>query len=519
MLFRRIDDPQLAQYAYLIGCQRTGEAIVFDPERDIDRYVDAARREGLRIVAVAETHIHADFLSGAREFADRIGARVYVSAEGGPEWQSAWVGPYAHTLLRNGDTFKVGNIEFKAWHTPGHTPEHMSYIVFDRGGAGGAGGTGGTGGDAPIGLISGDFVFVGDLGRPDLLETAAGLQGIAAPSAHTLWKSAREFVRQPDYMQVWPAHGAGSACGKALGAVPQSTVGYEKLTSPILQLVGDEQAFVDDILSGQPEPPMYFARMKAQNRDGVAVLGEVPSPPVVDDINFAARNSVTVDLAKLTDPKRTVMIDTRPWAAFRQGHVPGALHAPISKIFPTIVGSYVDPVRDPARDIALICEPSQADALVRDCVRIGLDRVVAVIPPAAIKGSAASATAPDMSVQELAAAMKGAMSSPTAGKATAAPFVLDVRGAAEFASGAIQGAKHCAYPRLPTIAASLPRDRPVLVHCAKGGRSAAATAYLRGLGIDAVNIAGGFDAWRAAGLPVHTPAGLAQASCSSGSCG
>lgn len=509
MLFRRIDDPQLAQYAYLIGCQRTGEAIVFDPERDIDRYVDAARREGLRIVAVAETHIHADFLSGAREFADRIGAHVYVSAEGGLEWQSAWVGPYAHTLLRNGDMFKIGNIEFKAWHTPGHTPEHMSYIVFDRGG------TGSSGGDAPIGLISGDFVFVGDLGRPDLLETAAGLQGIAAPSAHTLWKSAREFVRQPDYMQVWPAHGAGSACGKALGAVPQSTVGYEKLTSPILQLVGDEQAFVDDILSGQPEPPMYFARMKAQNRDGVAVLGGVPSPPVVDDINFAARNSVAVDIAKLTDTKRTIMIDTRPWAAFRQGHVPGALHAPVSKMFPTIVGSYVDP----ARDIVLVCEPSQSDALVRDCIRIGLDRVVAIIPPAAIKGTAASATAPDMSVQELAASANVSSTSAATASANAEPFVLDVRGAGEFAAGAVKGAVHCAYPRLPTIAKSLPRDRPVLVHCAKGGRSAAAAAYLRSVGVDAVNVAGGFEAWRAAGLPVHIPAGAAQVSCSSGSCG
>ena len=134
MLFRQIDDPKLAQYAYLIGCQRTGEAIVCDPERDIDRYVDAAAREGLRIVAVAETHIHADFLSGARELAEKVGAHVYVSGEGGPDWQSKWVGSYKHTLLKDGDVFRVGNIEFKAVHTPGHTPEHMSYLVTDRGG-------------------------------------------------------------------------------------------------------------------------------------------------------------------------------------------------------------------------------------------------------------------------------------------------------------------------------------------------------------------------------------------------
>jgi len=159
MLFRQIDDPKLAQYAYLIGCQRTGEAIVFDPERDVDRYVDAATREGLRIVAVAETHIHADFLSGARELAERVGAHVYVGGEGGPEWQSKWVTAYGHTPLRHGDEFMVGNIRFRALHTPGHTPEHVSYLVTDVGG----------GATEPMGIITGDFVFVGDLGRPDLL--------------------------------------------------------------------------------------------------------------------------------------------------------------------------------------------------------------------------------------------------------------------------------------------------------------------------------------------------------------
>lgn len=472
MLFRRIDDPQLAQYAYLIGCQRTGEAIVFDPERDVDRYLDAARREGLRIVAVAETHIHADFLSGARELAERVGAHVYVSAEGGPDWQSRWVGPYKHTLLRDRTSFKVGNIHFTALHTPGHTPEHMSYLVYDRGGSSG---------EAPMGLLSGDFVFVGDLGRPDLLESAAGMTGIAEPSAHALWRSAREFVQLPEYLQVWPAHGAGSACGKALGAVPQSTVGYEKMNSPILQLVGDEGAFVEDILSGQPEPPMYFARMKALNRDGVPVLGALPKPPAVTDL--AAH-------AELADPARTVVVDTRPFAEFRKAHLPGSLYAPPGKMFPMIVGSYAQP----EDRIALVCDPAVAEDLVRDCVRIGYDRIVAVVPPAAVAGPAAREATPEESVQHLAA------------QAAAGAFVLDVRGAGEHASGCVAGSMHCAYPRLPTRLADLPRDRTILVHCAKGGRSAAAAAYLRRQGFDAVNIAGGFDAWRAAGLPVAMPA-------------
>ena len=197
MLFRQINDAKLAQYAYLIGCQRTGEAIVFDPERDVDQYIAAAAREGLRIVAVAETHIHADFLSGAQELARQVGAHVYVSGAGGDEWQSKWVKPFKHTLLQDGTEFAVGGIRFRAVHTPGHTPEHMSYLVIDQGG----------GATAAMGMVTGDFVFVGDLGRPDLLESAAGHLGIAEPSAHALWRSARKFVELPGYLQVWPAHG------------------------------------------------------------------------------------------------------------------------------------------------------------------------------------------------------------------------------------------------------------------------------------------------------------------------
>ncbi|MCP4938870.1 MAG: MBL fold metallo-hydrolase, partial [Phycisphaeraceae bacterium] len=262
MLFRLIYDDDLAQASYLVGCQRTGEAIVFDPERDIDRYLDLAAAQGLRIVAAAETHIHADFLSGVREFAVRGNAKAYVSGEGGADWQSEWVDGCDHRVLRDGDTFEVGNIRFTAVHSPGHTPEHLSYLVTDLGG----------GADTPMGVITGDFVFVGDLGRPDLLESAAGIEGMMEPSARTLAASAQGFLRFDDHLQVWPAHGSGSACGKALGAVPQSTVGYERRFNHALSLAGDEQAFVDHILAGQPEPPAYFARMKAWNRDGVPLL-------------------------------------------------------------------------------------------------------------------------------------------------------------------------------------------------------------------------------------------------------
>lgn len=218
MLVRQIADSKLAQFAYLIGCPRTGEAIVIDPERDVDRYFELAARHKLRIVAAADTHIHADYLSGLREMAAR-GVFVYASKEGGLEWQYEWLlhSEYPHRLLGHRDQFSVGYIEFVAVHTPGHTPEHLSYLVRDAGG----------GAKDDIALASGDFVFVGDVGRPDLLERAAGMVGVMEPSARAQFASIqREFRGLPDFLQVWPAHGAGSACGKSLGDVPTSTVGY-----------------------------------------------------------------------------------------------------------------------------------------------------------------------------------------------------------------------------------------------------------------------------------------------------
>ncbi|MDX1673045.1 MAG: MBL fold metallo-hydrolase, partial [Balneolaceae bacterium] len=222
MFFKQIFEEKLAQYAYLIGCQQTGEAIIIDPMRDVDQYFELASKHRLRITAAADTHIHADYLTGLRELAER-GVRVLASDEGDEDWKYEWLkgSDYDYQLLHDGDTFEIGNISFTAHHTPGHTPEHLSYTVTDRAGA-----------DGPMGMLSGDFVFVGDLGRPDLLETAAGQKGVMESSARTLYESVREFRKLPEYLQVWPAHGAGSACGKTLGSVPETTVGYELRFNP-----------------------------------------------------------------------------------------------------------------------------------------------------------------------------------------------------------------------------------------------------------------------------------------------
>jgi hydroxyacylglutathione hydrolase len=463
-----IYDEKLAEAAYLIGCQRSGEAIVIDPERDVDRYEKLAAANGLKIVAVAETHIHADFISGARELAEK-GATVFVSDEGDADWKYQWLdeksggGSYKHRLLKDGDTFMVGNIEFKAIHTPGHTPEHLSFMVTDRGG----------GADKPMGVFTGDFVFVGDLGRPDLLESAAGFQGKADPSAHRLYTTVQKFMQWPDYLQIWPAHGAGSACGKALGAVPSTTVGYEKMFNASILAAKTEQGFVDFILDAQPEPPLYFARMKRDNKIGPKILGGVPQP-----------KRLSVEELKKIDGTKAAIVDTRPWAAFKAGHVPGALHLPLNNSFNTDGGSLIGE-HEP---IVIIADGSRVDEAVRDLIRVGFDNFAGWFDPSEIDAYRAAGGT-------LVGAIEKSVGEGRSMIDTAKPFVLDVRRAAEFKEGHIEGATNIAHTRLLSRLAEVPKDRHILVNCRSGARSARACSLLLKHGYHCTNLAGGMLAW------------------------
>jgi hydroxyacylglutathione hydrolase len=467
MLFRQIFDPKLAQYAYLVGCQQSGEAMVIDPERDIDRYVEAAEAEGLRIVAVAETHIHADFLSGAREFAERFGTRTYLSDEGGEEWSSSWARGEAYDVqfLKHGDTFRLGGIEIQAVHTPGHTPEHLSYGIVDRG----------SGADTPIGIVTGDFVFVGDLGRPDLLEQAAGMHGVQEPSARELFRSLPRFTELPDYAQVWPGHGAGSTCGKALGAVPQTTVGYEKRYNASLSVAAEgEEAFVTAILAGQPEPQTYFARMKRDNNHGVPLLGSLPRP----------RKWTVAELERAVAGGEVLVVDTRlDRGAFMARHIPGALYAPINKSFNMTVGSLVE---DETLPILLVIEEAAVEEATRDLVRIGYDNLVGYVTVGTLtryfdRGGAAAAIE-RITFTEL---------PEWQGREDVA--VVDVRFAAEYAAAHVPGAVNASYTRLPSYAAErIPGGKTLLVHCVTGGRSAAAAAFLAREGYSVVYVDGAF---------------------------
>ena|SRR5699024_7305577 len=440
MYFEQIFDPKLAQYAYLIGCQATGEAIIIDPMRDVDQYHELAEKEKLEIVAAADTHIHADYISGLRELAEE-GVKIYASDEGGEDWKYEWLkgSRYDCRLLTDGDTFSLGNIKFDAVHTPGHTPESLSYLVTD-----------GAATDQPMGILTGDFVFVGDVGRPDLLETAAGQEGAMKPAAKELFQSVQDFKSLPEYLQVWPAHGAGSACGKALGAVPDSTVGYELKFSPAFKATGSEQQFVDFILDGQPEPPLYFGRMKTQNRDGAPVLGRLPVPD-------------KISVGQMID-SGGVIVDTRDSSDFMKGHIPGSLLACFDKNFNTIAGSYVDA----DSDIYLIIDEANLEQAVRDLIRVGLDNIKGYATPAELNDW-------DGKLEVTEAVGFGAVSRH---KDDADVQVLDVRKATEHAEGNVPGAINIAHTRLADHLDELPKDKQLYVHCGSGQRASYASGLL-----------------------------------------
>ena len=271
MFFQNVYDKTLAQASYFIGCQAKKEAIVIDAQRDIDVYLQIAQQNNMKITHITETHIHADFLCGSRELAAVTGAKMYLSDEGGPDWQYQ----FPHEGVKHGDKIRVGNLSIEVLHTPGHTPESISFLLTDHPAS-----------DEPVMIFTGDFVFVGDIGRPDLLEKAAGLKGTMDIGAEQMYDSIQRFAQLPDHIQVWPAHGAGSACGKALGAVPSSTVGYEKIRNWALQYSDDKKGFIEYLLTGQPEPPKYFAMMKHLNKVDRPLLVEVPKHPRLSESEF-----------------------------------------------------------------------------------------------------------------------------------------------------------------------------------------------------------------------------------------
>ncbi|RDI95108.1 MBL fold metallo-hydrolase [Meiothermus sp. QL-1] len=470
MLFKHIYEEGLAQGSYLIGCQATGEAIVVDPRRDIQVYLEEARKNGLRIVAVTETHIHADYLSGARELAKATGARLYLSDEGDENWKYRGLEGYDHQLLKDGDEIKVGNITLTAVHTPGHTPEHLSFLVRD-----------GAVASEPGYFLTGDFVFVGDVGRPDLLEEAAGIKGTAELGARQMYRSLKEkFLTLPDYIQVWPGHGAGSACGKGLGAVASTTVGYERRFAWWADYLrkDDEEGFVKALLSGQPEAPYYFAQMKRMNRDGMPILGSLPRPAQLSPEAFWQKQA-----------EGALLVDTRDKLSFAGGHLKGAINIPAGKNFSTWAG-WLLPYD---RDLVLLASPERVEELVKQLIRIGLDRVVGFIPGLEGYAKGELETVPQITAAEAKARWE-----------RGEVVVLDVRGADEYQAGHIPGALNLHAGRVMRNLNQIPKDKPVVVHCLGGDRSSTAISALLAAGFtNLINLTGGIRAWQQEGFPVE----------------
>jgi hydroxyacylglutathione hydrolase len=455
MFFQHIYDRTLSQSSYLVGCQATGEAIVIDPQRDIDIYLSIADQNKLTISYIAETHIHADFLCGSRELAAVTGADLYLSDEGGADWQYQ----FPHRGLKDGDIIPVGNLSFKILHTPGHTPESISFLLTDHPAT-----------DKPVMLFTGDFVFVGDIGRPDLLEKAAGLAGTKEVGAKQMFQSLKKFINLPDHLQVWSAHGAGSACGKSLGAVPSSTVGYEKIRNWAFQFDDNEQAFTDYLLSGQPEPPYYFAKMKYLNKVNRPLLVEVPRHPKLNTEQFRSAFR-----------KGLKIIDTRNKVDFADAFIPGSLNIQGNNSFATWCGWLLNY----QEQFVLVATESEIEDLTRKLMRIGMDNMFGYIDDIYQTGLTLE-SADLVTLEDIRASLGNKEIQ-----------IVDVRGENEYQQDHIPGAENIFAGTLQKNLHRISKEKDVLLYCQGGDRSAIAYSLLTAEGFHNIkNFGGGMNEWQ-----------------------
>jgi hydroxyacylglutathione hydrolase len=463
MYFQHVYDKSLAQASYFIGCQAKGEAIVIDAQRDIDVYLDIAKRNNMKITHITETHIHADFLSGSRELAAVTGAKIYLSNEGPAEWQYE----FEHEGLQHGDKINIGNLTLEVLYTPGHTPESISFLLTDHPAT-----------DQPVMVFTGDFVFVGDVGRPDLLEKAAGIVGTQEIGAKQMFDSVQRFSELPDYVQVWPGHGAGSACGKALGSVPSSTIGYEKIRNWAFQFATDEKAFVDYLLDGQPEPPKYFATMKRLNKVDRPLLVEVPKHAKLTKEQF---------LTAYKDGLK--VIDTRDKVDFAKGFLPGSINIQGNNSFSTWAGW----ILNYQEQFILVADKSQMEDLTRKLMRIGLDNIYGFVEDISDLGLDLQ-TAEVINLEEFKVlAEKDEVQ------------VVDVRNTTEFNAGHVKGADHVFVGTIEDNLDKISKDKQVVIHCQSGDRAAIAYSLLMKNGFNQIkNYSGGMKEWKESGNNIVT---------------
>lgn len=471
MLLERIYDEDLAHASYVIGCQAMGEALVVDPRRDVAVYRDIAEKNGMRIVGVTETHIHADYLSGTRELAAATGATVYVSDEGGPDWAYG-SGFDGAVRMHDGHQIRFGNLTVEAVHTPGHTPEHLSYLVTD-----------GAQSNEPGFILTGDFVFVGDLGRPDLLDAAAGGIDTRFQGAKDLFASLRtRFLTLPDYVQVLPAHGSGSACGKALGAVAATTVGYERRFSWWARYLADddERGFIDELLHGQPDAHAYFQRMKTQNRNGPAVIGALPE----------LREHTATELIDALSADRMIFVDTRHHSEVHAGTVARSLNIPGAAKAASYGAWIYDPEAEHRPLVLLAASRAEAAQLRDHLIRVGIDTA---------HGFISSLEGIDLVTPKVV--------DPTELDEFERALLLDVRNEREYADGHLPRAEQMSGGRVMWHLDRLPAqgDGTIVTYCRSGVRNSVVASAMRRAGYDVAELDGSYDGWTA--IPGNRPSG------------
>jgi len=453
MLLKHYFVKKIAHNSYILAGQKS--CAVIDPQRDIDIYIHEARAQGVEITHILQTHLHADFVSGHMDLAKATGAKIYVA-------KSAEC-TFNHVPLSEGDTIEIENMLLSVLETPGHTPEHLCYVVTDK-----------ARGDSPIGVFVGDTLFVGDVGRPDLFpDIAVELAGKLYHSLHD------KLLKLPDYCEVYPAHGAGSLCGRAMGAKHRTTIGYERKFNPALQ-IKDKAAFIKSLTEDMPRAPDHFSRCSDINRKGPSRITELP---VLDEL------SVEQFKTRMQDPD-VIVLDSRTYLSFGSQHIPGAWHLDLNGNFPTFAG-WVLPMD---KDILLVADNYakgvESNTWVR---RVGMDRIVGYLDggiTAWIVAGMDTRSIRQISAQDLHDLATGSDK-----------FVLvDVRAAAEYTDSHIKGAINIPVADLRTRHAELDKEKKTILVCSSGNRSSLGTSILAAHGFkDLHNVAGGMMGYSAAG--------------------
>jgi len=451
MIVDRLFTPGLAQVAYFVADETSGEVAVIDPRRDVEVYLDWAEQRGFRITAILETHVHADFVSGVLELEARTGAPIHTSRLGDQD--------FPHVALDDGDEIRVGSLRLRAMFTPGHTPEHMAYLVFEDDA------------ETPAALFSGDALFVGDVGRPDLL----GEEQTAALSRQLYETVFHRLSPLPDDLIVYPGHTAGSACGKKIGDAPHTTIGAEKMWNYAFQESGQD-AFVASVMEDMPSPPTYYPVLKRVNKKGAPLVESLSSPQAMD----------TAELTAARDAGALV-VDVRDKAAFGEGHIPGAVFAGFGPNFHAWMG-WLAPYD---RDIIVVADDgAQLEEIVTAFRQIGLDRVIGYLNGGMAAWTGEQDTLPQISAGELAG---------VAGENLA---VLDVRSRGEWLDSHIADAEHLFLGEVlqgATLPDTLRKDQAVALICGSGYRSTVAASVLKAQGYrNLVNVDGGMAAWQEA---------------------